>query len=97
MLDFLISCDVSTLNCSADDISKEIETFANSYVRVSDSIWLFKYPSGFHGSFLAPEEHLFIDHFEKFTHSESTFILLQLKDRFYYNLPKSACSFLEQD
>ena len=97
MLDFMLACDLSTLSCTATDIDKEVASFSSSYIRVSDSIWLFKYPSGYHGSFLTPEEYLFLDHFEKFTHDESIIAIIMLQDRHYYNLPEPAHRFLSEE
>lgn len=98
MIKMMLCCDLKTMKCAPDDIDQELSTFAISFVRVSDAIWLFKYPSGFEGSFLRPEEHLFYDHFEKFTEEESSIILVELDDRkLYYNLPETVHNFLMED
>ena len=98
VIKMMLCCDVNTMKCTPSDIDRELSTFAISYLRVSDSIWLFKYPSGWQGSYLRPEADLFHDHFERYTEDESSIILIELSDRMiYYNLPKSAHTFLTED
>lgn len=97
MLKMMLCCDVTTMNCTADDIDSELSTFAPSYQRVSDSIWFFTYPSGFVGSYCPATESIFYDHFEKFCKDDSVIFVIDLREKFYCNLPESAMYFLEQD
>ena len=94
MLRFALYCDLSTMSCTAQDINKELSAFADSYVQVTDSLWLFRYPDGFDGNPLPKEEHLFYDHFEKFTGEDGIIFLEILRNNDYYNLPDSAHQFL---
>lgn len=94
MLNFLLYCDLSTMNCSASDINTELSDFANSYVQVNNSLWFFKYPDGFDGNPLPKDEHLFYDHFEKFTDEDSVIFLAILDKNHYYNLPENVVQFL---
>ena len=98
VIKMMLCCDVNTMKCTPADIDRELSTFAISFLRVSDSIWLFKYPSGWQGSYERPEVHLFYDHFEKYTVEDSSIIMLELIDRtIYYNLPEAAHNFLSKD
>ncbi len=97
MLKLMLCCDVATMNCTAADIDRELSTFAPSHMRVSESIWLFSYPSGFRGSYFSVESTIFDDHFEKFCKDDSVIFVINLKERYYYNLPESALSFLNPD
>jgi len=85
------------MSCSASDINLELAAFAVSYVQVSDSLWFFKYPDGYDGNPLPKAEHLFYDHFEKFTDESSVIFLTTLSDSYYYNLPDAANKFLWLD
>lgn len=96
MLKMMLSCDLNTMKCTADDIDREFSTFALSYLRVSDSIWVFTYPSGYKGSYLPENETIFYDHFEKFCDDESAIVITDLKESFY-NLPESAHMLLNRD
>lgn len=97
MLTFLLYCDLSTMNCTSYDINVELEKISGSYVQVNDSLWFFKYPDGFDGNPLPKDEHLFYDHFEKFTNENSVIFIEFLRNDHYYNLPDEVSSFLESD
>ncbi len=97
MLQFILYCDLSTMNCTALDINEELSSFAKSYLQVNNALWFFKYPNIFAGSYLPKEEHLFYDHFEKFTSENSIIFLSLLDDKYYYNLPEIADQFLCSD
>lgn len=97
ILRFMLYCDLSTMRCTASDINTELASFADSYVKVNDALWFFKYPNRFDGSFLSKDEFLFNKYFEKFTDEESIIFLSVLDDRNYYNLPDIVCDFLSSD
>lgn len=97
MLQFILYCDLSTMNCVASDINEELSSFAQSYVQVNNALWFFKYTNTFAGSCLPKEEQLFYDHFEKFTNKDSIIFLSMLDDKYYYNLPEIANQFLCSD
>lgn len=97
MLRFLLYCDLSTMNCTVNDINVELQKFTNGYAQVNDSLWFFKYPDGFDGNPLPKDEHLFYDHFEKFTNDSSIIFIEILRRDHYYNLPDEVHSFLESD
>ena len=97
MLIFLLYCDLPTMNCSADEICKELSSFSSGYIQVNSSLWFFKYPDGFDGNPLPKDEHLFYDHFEKFTNEESNIFIEILRNDHYYLLPEEVHRFLEQD
>lgn len=97
MLNFLLYCDLSTMSCTAHDINAELQKFSKGYVQVNDSLWFFKYPDGFDGNPLPKDEHLFYDHFQKFTNDESTIFIEILHNNHYYFLPEEAHSFLALD
>ena len=94
MLRFALYCDLSTMYCTAQDINDELSKFAKSYVQANNSLWFFRYPSGFDGNPLPKDEHLFYDHFEKFTDEESIIFIEILRDDHFYNLPDSVHQFL---
>ncbi len=97
MLTFLLYCDLSTMNCTSYDINVELKKISGSYVQVNDSLWFFKYPDSFDGNPLPKDEHLFYDHFEKFTNENSVIFIEVLRNDHYYNLPDEVSSFLESD
>lgn len=97
LLNFLLYCDIPTLNCTADDINLELSTFAKSYIQVNDSLWFFKYPDGFDGSFFSKEEHLFYDHFEKFAGKTGNVFIERLTNNDFYQLPDEVCDFLSRN
>lgn len=94
MLQFLLYCDLSTMNCTAQDINAELSKFADSYVQATDSLWFFRYPDGFDGNPLPREEHLFRDHFKKFAGEDGIIFIEIMKNDYFYNLPDSAHQFL---
>lgn len=97
MLNFLLYCDLSTMNCTADDINAELQEFSNGYAQANNSLWFFKYPDGFDGSPLPKDEHLFYDHFQKFANDDSIIFIEILRRDHYYVLPDKVHSFLESD
>lgn len=97
MLQFLLYCDLATMNCTASDINAELGSFASSYVQVNNNLWFFSYPKAFDGHFLPKEEALFCDHFEKFSKEDSVIFLAELGSRYYYNLPDAAHQFFSKD
>lgn len=94
---FSLYCDLSTMKCTANEICATLESFAESYSQVNNSLWFFKYTDGFDGNPLPKEEHLFYDYFEKFTDKNSTIFIEKLRDDHYYLLPDANHRFLEQD
>lgn len=94
VLDFLLYCDLSTMSCTTADINLELYDFAKSFVQINDSLWLFKYPSGFNGSPLQKPNYLFLEYFEKFTNDDSVIFIQQLDGNDYYSLPDEACEFI---
>lgn len=97
MQKFILYCDLSTMNCTGDDICKELEKFAIGYVQVNDSLWFFKYNNENDSDPLPNDEHLFYDHFEQFTNEKSIIFIEILHRDHYYNLPDDVHIFLEQD
>ena len=97
MLQFILYCDLRTMCCAADDINAELSSFAASYVQVNNSLWFFKYPESFDGNPLPKDEHLFYEHFEKFTDENSIIFLAILNDNHTYNLPDAVNRFLDSD
>lgn len=97
MQKFILYCDLSTMNCTADDICKELEKFTLGYVQTNNSLWFFKYDNESDFNPFSNDEHLFYDHFEKFTNEESIIFLEILRRDHYYNLPDDVHNFLEQD
>ena len=97
MLKLLLYCDLSTMNCSAEDINRELSSFSKSYIQANNSLWFFKYPDDFDGNYLPKDQYLFCNHFEKFTNEDSIIFIEVLRDDHYYNLPDKVCSFLESD
>jgi hypothetical protein len=85
------------MNCTSYDINVELKKISGSYVQVNDSLWFFKYPDSFDGNPLPKDEHLFYDHFEKFTNENSVIFIEVLRNDHYYNLPDEVSSFLESD
>ena len=63
MQKFLLYCDLSTMNCTSNDICKELSTFTISYVQATSSLWFFKYDNERDLDILPNYEHLFYDHF----------------------------------
>lgn len=94
---FLLYCDLSTMKCTADEISATLETFAESYSQVNNSFWFFKYDVESDLNPLPKEEHLFYDYFEQFTDENSTVFIEKLRNDHYYQLPDANHHFLEQD
>lgn len=97
MLTFLLYCDLPTMNCNVEDINQKLSSFASSYIQVNDSLWFFKYPNEFDGSFLPKEEHLFYEYFDNFVNADSIIFINRLSERHYYVLPKEVARFLDED
>ena len=97
MLQFILYCDLPTMKCTASDINAELSSFADFHMQVNDTLWLFKYPEGFVEDSRPKEEHLFCDHFEKFTDENSVIFLAPLDGNHYYILPDAAHRFLSAD
>ena len=97
MSKFLLYCDLSTMNCSASDICRELSQFSNDYVQVNSSLWFFKYSDSSANSPLPKDEYLFYEHFEKFTNENSIIFIEILHDEHYYILPDKVHRFLEKD
>ncbi len=97
MQKFILYCDLSTMNCSADDICNELEKFTMGYAQANNSLWFFKYDNESDFTPLPNDEHLFYDHFEQFTSEESIIFIEILRHDHYYNLPDDVHDFLEQD
>lgn len=97
MLKCFLYCDIKSLNCSAEDIEKALSDFAVSFIRVNDSIWLFKYTDTFNGYWESHESYIFNTYFEKFTTDQSLVLLSRIEDRFYYNLPEDCAYYLNSD
>lgn len=97
MQKFILYCDLSTMNCSADDICKQLKMFTMGYVQANNSLWFFKYDDERDFDPLPNDEHLFYDHFEQFTNEESIIFIEILRRDHFYNLPDDVHNFLEQD
>ncbi len=97
MQKFILYCDLSTMNCTADDICKELEKFTLGYVQANNSLWFFKYDNESALNPLPQSEHLFCDHFEQFINEESIIFIDPLRRDYYYNLPNDLHNFLDQD
>lgn len=97
MQKFILYCDLSTMNCTADDICNELEKFTMDYVQANNSLWFFKYDDKSDFDPLPNDEHLFYDHFEQFTNEESIIFIEILRRDHYYNLPDDVHNFLERD
>lgn len=97
MLNFLLYCDLSTMSCTVEDINAELQKFSDDYAQVNDSLWFFKYPDGYDGNPLPKDEHLFYDHFRKFTNGHSIIFIEILHRNHYCILPDKVYSFLESD
>ncbi len=96
MQKFILYCDLSTMNCTSNDICKELEKFTMGYAQVNNSLWFFKYDNESDLDPLPNDEHLFYDHFEQFTNEESIIFIEILRNDHYYNLPDDVHNFLEQ-
>ena len=97
MKNFLLYCDLSTMKCTSDEINSVLESFAESYSQVNNSLWFFKYTDGFDGNPFSKEVHLFYDYFEQFVTENSIIFIEKLRDNHYYQLPDANHDFLQQD
>lgn len=97
MLKLMLFCDLTTLNCTVEDIESELSSFSNSFTKVNGSMWFFTYPSEFNGSFLPKPEQIFNDHFEKFTNDNSLVYIGILSEDNYYMLSDESSQFLSQE
>ena len=97
MQKFILYCDLSTMNCTVDDICKELEKCTMGYMQANSSLWFFKYDDESHLNSLPNEAHLFYEHFEQFTNKESILFIEVLRYDHYCNLPDDVRNFLEQD
>lgn len=97
MQKFILYCDLPTMNCTVDDIFKELEKFTMGYIQANSSLWFFKYDDECNYNPLPNEVYLFHEHFEQFTNKESIIFIEILRRDHYYNLPDNVHNFLEQD
>lgn len=97
MQKFILYCDLSTMNCTVNDINKELEKFTLGYRQANHSLWFFKYDNENDFNPLPNDEHLFYEHFEQYTNEESIIFIGILRHDHYYNLPDNVHNFLEQD
>ena len=97
MQTFLLSCDLSTMKCTVEDINAILTSFASDHIQVNTSLWFFKYDESKACSPLRKEEHLFCTYFEQLTNKDSIIFIEKLTDKHYYNLPDIFHDFLVQD
>lgn len=97
MKNFLLYCDLSTMNCTAEEINKTLSSFTKSHSQVNNSLWFFKYDveRDFHP--LPKEERIFYDYFEQFVNKDSVIFIEKLRNDHYYQLPDATNDFLSQD
>ena len=84
MKTFLLYCDLATMNCTSNEINETLQSFAESFSQVNDSLWFFKYDVAHDLNPLPKEEHLFYDHFERFTNKNSIIFIEQLSGCLLY-------------
>ena len=97
MMAFLFYCDMSSVKCTVNDIDNELLTFAKSYLRVNDSLCIFKYPKRFDGHFVQPCEWIFEEHFAKFMDDNSIAYISEITDRCYFSPSDPVLEYLKQD
>jgi len=96
MDNFLIYCKLDTLKCTAEDIDARLETNAQGYMHVNDSLWLVKLESGYIGTYLRKEDYLMDVVLGEFVRPDS-FIIIAPLNQAYWELPPDVHSFLQHD
>lgn len=93
---FLLYCDLATISCTSEKINSTLDSFADSYIQVNDSLWFFKYDSSSDFDPLPIHEHLCYDYFNQYVSENSLFFMEELSPNFYSIFPEEVSYFLDR-
>lgn len=98
-MNYLLCCDLNTLNCSAKKFEALISQQVYRYLKLSDNIWLFKCDKNKYAtSFVSVPEYLVSNVFEDLCDENGCIFITEIKDQKHdYFLPERALDFLESD
>lgn len=95
-MNYLLCCDLSTLNCSQEELEKLVSSFSYKHLKVSNNIWLFKCQKNEYACKLSSVPEYIIDNIlDQVCDNNSVIFITEISSqKYYYSLPNSASDFL---